>query len=203
MTPIELFSNSQGDFVPKIANFAMDMVAHMWQRSFACSQPDFRLRASIERILHTSGVSPSVLLLALKYIQRVTKNPQIRISGYERQLFVVAVILAHKVLEDDTYTNSSWSHISGISVSELTSFEQSFLFAIGFDLFVSEIEFTQWLLYAKQYLRYSKSGPAALKMEPPTEELASVRKQVGAPKSWWRYPSILGVKESRTPSSVV
>ncbi|KAK9760871.1 hypothetical protein K7432_014679 [Basidiobolus ranarum] len=203
MTPLELFSTAHVGFVPRIATFATNMVTHMWHRKVESSQLDIRFRASIEQVLLNSGASPSVLLLALKYIQRVTKNTQIQITGFERHMFVVAIILAHKMLEDDTFTNTSWSRIYGINFSELNTFEHSFFFSIGFDLFVSEIEFTQWLLYAEQYLRHSKQDNGIAPAQGTVNITSNSKDSECMTKSWWGYPSTYSDKHRRTPSSVV
>ncbi|KAK9719443.1 hypothetical protein K7432_004779 [Basidiobolus ranarum] len=203
MTPFELFSTAQDDFVPKLATLTTDMVAHMWYRRAEETDLRAHFQDFIEQILLNSGASPSVLLLALKYIQRVTKAAQLPITGFEHHMVVVAIMLAHKVLEDDSFTNISWSQISGINVQELTNFEHSFLIAVSFDLFVSEIEYTQWLLYVEQYLRHNKHTRELVNVEEAIKEINKPEEPEYIPKSWWRCRGIYGERNARTPSSVV
>ncbi|ORX82846.1 hypothetical protein K493DRAFT_307743 [Basidiobolus meristosporus CBS 931.73] len=202
MTPSELFSTTQEDFVPRLATFTTDMVARMWNGQTATTELSLPLRTYVEQVILNSGASPSVLLLALKYIQRITKGAHLRTIDSLHHAVVVAIMLAHKVLEDDSFTNASWSWISGIEVGELTTVEQTFLVAIGFDLFVSEVEFTQWVLYIEQYLRFSRYAYGILNAQDNMKE-NGISEEPEAPRSWWRCKLSYGDRNCRTPSSVV
>jgi len=54
-----------------------------------------------------------------------------------RRMFLVAVMMASKFLQDRNGLNAAWAHLSGLSVTELASMERAFLDAIGYDLNVS------------------------------------------------------------------
>ena len=65
--------------------------------------------------------------------------------GFEYRVFCTAVILACKYLDDKTYTNKSWSKITGIRNEELNRMEREFLTLLNFELSVPELEFIEWI----------------------------------------------------------
>ncbi|KAI8843232.1 cyclin-domain-containing protein, partial [Chytriomyces cf. hyalinus JEL632] len=131
------------------------------------------LKVFIQEILRRSKTSFSTLQLALFYIIRLrnqieaTKN-EIRVHTHVageplpacgRRVFLTALILASKYLQDRNYSNKAWSKISGLAVSEINANEFQFLSLINYDLFVGHQAFSQWtvLLMAKtQQLQQSQ-----------------------------------------------
>ena len=75
--------------------------------------------------------------------------------GFEYRVFCTAVILACKYLDDKTYTNKSWSKITGIRNEELNRMEREFLTLLNFELAVPETEFIEWIRVVEE-LWYAK-----------------------------------------------
>ncbi|KAG0273976.1 hypothetical protein BGZ95_010211 [Linnemannia exigua] len=102
-------------------------------------------------VLSATLLSPSVILLSLKYIQQLminlkenNKTPSTG-EGSEFRLFTGALILANKFLDDNTFTNRTWANITGISVKEVNYIELQFLQGIHFRLFTRSCDYTEWL----------------------------------------------------------
>ncbi|KAF9900441.1 hypothetical protein EC991_007335 [Linnemannia zychae] len=102
-------------------------------------------------VLSATLLSPSVILLSLKYIQQLminlkenNKTPSTG-EGSEFRLFTGALILANKFLDDNTFTNRTWANITGISVKEVNYIELQFLQGINFRLFTRSYDYSEWL----------------------------------------------------------
>lgn len=107
------------------------------------------------KVLTATQLSSSVILLALKYIQKLLKNnPSIHgQQGSEFRLFTVSLMLANKFLDDNTFTNKTWSEVTGINVKEINVMEMEFLNQVQFSLFVSEAEYLDWLHSLETWLK--------------------------------------------------
>ncbi|KAF9971458.1 hypothetical protein BGZ65_010415 [Modicella reniformis] len=107
------------------------------------------------KVLTATQLSSSVILLSLKYIQKLLKNnPSIHgQQGSEFRLFTVSLMLANKFLDDNTFTNKTWSEVTGISVKEINVMEMEFLNQVQFSLFVSEAEYLDWLHSLETWLK--------------------------------------------------
>jgi hypothetical protein len=98
-------------------------------------------------VLTTTQVTQNVVVLALLYIYRLkTANPTVKgRSGSEYRLLTVALMLANKFLDDNTYTNKTWADVSGISVTEIHVMEVEFLSNMRYSLLVSVEQWEEWL----------------------------------------------------------
>ncbi|ORY00205.1 hypothetical protein K493DRAFT_211370 [Basidiobolus meristosporus CBS 931.73] len=142
-----------------ISDFVTQMVNQMWSWRITGSQitePSPVFRNFCRTIITRSDASPVNVLLALKYFQKfgkctVTKGGN---EYSEANHFVVALMLSHKMLEDCTYSNETWSQITGIPCLELNLLEKNLLKLLEYDVHVSQEEFTQWILYVEQYVRH-------------------------------------------------
>ncbi|KAG0290640.1 hypothetical protein BGZ96_005921 [Linnemannia gamsii] len=107
------------------------------------------------KVLSATQLSSSVILLSLKYIQKLLKNnPSIHgQQGSEFRLFTVSLMLANKFLDDNTFTNKTWSDVTGINVKEINVMEMEFLNQVQFSLYVSEAEYLDWLHSLETWLK--------------------------------------------------
>ncbi|KAG0202969.1 hypothetical protein BGX28_004602 [Mortierella sp. GBA30] len=114
------------------------------------------------KVLSATQLSSSVILLSLKYIQKLLKNnPSIHgQQGSEFRLFTVSLMLANKFLDDNTFTNKTWSDVTGISVKEINVMEMEFLNQVQFSLFVSEAEYLDWLHSLETWLKQQGQAQA-------------------------------------------
>ena len=114
----------------------------------------------VREILKRSKSTYSTLQTALYYIFRIKStvtdhiirrnaSPVTQASPQDcifcgRRMFLAAVMVASKFLQDKTYRNSAWAKISGLTTSEITYSEMAFLQLIDFKLFISKSTFDRW-----------------------------------------------------------
>ncbi|KAL4254902.1 hypothetical protein ABKN59_004321 [Abortiporus biennis] len=101
----------------------------------------------MQKVLETTQVSQSVIVLSLHYIYRLKlrnrfTNGQ---AGSEYRVAIASLMLANKFVDDNTYTNKTWSEVSGIELSEVNRMEREFLMGIDFDLYVDYPTYESWL----------------------------------------------------------
>ncbi|KAF9110981.1 hypothetical protein BGX27_005556 [Mortierella sp. AM989] len=102
-------------------------------------------------VLSATLLSPSVILLSLKYIQQLMINLKESNKivntgdGAEYRFFTGALILANKFLDDNTFTNKTWADITGMKIKDVNHLEMQFLNGIDFRLFTSSQHYTEWL----------------------------------------------------------
>ncbi|KAG8964249.1 hypothetical protein FRC00_003128 [Tulasnella sp. 408] len=99
-------------------------------------------------LLTTTQVSQGVIVLSLCYIFRLKRqNPGIVAQpGSELRLAVVGLMLANKFLDDNTYTNLTWSQIAKIPLADINNMEREFLGGLGHQLFIDQKAYEGWLL---------------------------------------------------------
>ncbi|GES98760.1 G1/S-specific cyclin Pcl5 [Rhizophagus clarus] len=127
------------------------------------------LRLFLQETLRRSRTSYSTLQTALFYLFRIkpqisstsrrTEFPSTPSSEYPpdsnqsqnndpatcgRRMFLAALIVASKYLQDRNYSNRAWSKISGLPVHEINANEICFLKLIDYNLFIAEDIFKRW-----------------------------------------------------------
>lgn len=75
-----------------------------------------------------------------------------------RRMFLAAIMVASKFLQDRTYSNRAWSRISGLCPRELENLERVFLRTIQFNLVVDPAEWRWWIDDALP-ARIARHGP--------------------------------------------
>ncbi|KAH8103188.1 cyclin-domain-containing protein [Phellopilus nigrolimitatus] len=101
----------------------------------------------MQKLLENTQVSQSVIVLSLHYIFRLKERNDFTLGkpGSEFRVAVCAVMLANKFVDDNTYTNKTWSDVSAIPLDELNKMEREFLLGVGFRLFVDKPTYDSWL----------------------------------------------------------
>lgn len=59
-------------------------------------------------------------------------------------MFLAAIVVASKFLQDRTYSNRTWSKISGLAPREIEQLERVFLHTIQYNLVVDASHWTRW-----------------------------------------------------------
>ncbi|CAG8515280.1 5515_t:CDS:2 [Scutellospora calospora] len=75
-----------------------------------------------------------------------------------RRMFLAALIVASKYLQDRNYSNRAWSKISGLTVQEINANEVCFLKLIDYNLFIAEDIFKRWSSLLLRHIQ-AISGP--------------------------------------------
>jgi len=127
------------------------------------------LRTFVEEVLRRSKTSYSTLQVALYYLilvqSRIPKHDftmeqsedssACRAMQCGRRMFLAALILASKYLQDRNYSTRAWSKISGLRACEINTNEMAFLSAVNWKLHIPEPVFHRW---TDVVLKYSPSA---------------------------------------------
>ncbi|KAJ2937085.1 hypothetical protein H1R20_g18, partial [Candolleomyces eurysporus] len=101
----------------------------------------------MQKLLETTQVSQSVIVLSLHYIYRLKERNHFTPAqrGSEFRIAVAGLMMANKFLDDNTYTNKTWSEVSGIELAEINRMEREFLLGVDFNLYVDKPTYESWL----------------------------------------------------------
>lgn len=173
------------------------VIQSIWAEQYAAKKTKLvSLRVFIQEVLRRSRTTYSTLQTALFYLFRVKNAIVTRLReraareteqqrnattsghcneddliGCGRRMFLAALMVASKYLQDKNYRNRAWAKISGLSVHEINATEIAFLKLIDYNLFVSKPTFDRWYTL----LHSQVAGAAACKddQQTPSACLAS------------------------------
>ncbi|KAI0063231.1 hypothetical protein BV25DRAFT_1915551 [Artomyces pyxidatus] len=140
----------------------------------------------MQKLLQTTQLSQSVIVLSLHYVYRLKERNSVTIPqpGSEFRVAVAALMMANKFVDDNTYTNKTWSEVSGIELTEVNKMEREFLEGIDFGLYVDKQTYDAWvnllkgLVMAKEkdsrYWKRSRQAPRAAAVSRPSVPPLSV-----------------------------
>lgn len=127
------------------------------------------LRTFVTEVLRRSKTSYSTLQVALYYLiliqaslpkldftmEQSEDSSACRAMQCGRRMFLAALILASKYLQDRNFSARAWSKISGLRTCEINTNELAFLAAVNWKLHIPETIFHRW---TDVVLRYSPSA---------------------------------------------
>ncbi|KAJ7362966.1 cyclin-domain-containing protein, partial [Mycena albidolilacea] len=99
-----------------------------------------------QKLLETTQLSQSVIVLALHYIHRLrARNAATPAQpGSEFRVAVAGLMMANKFLDDNTYTNATWAAVSLIPLAQINTMEREFLVGCDYNLYVSQGVYEDW-----------------------------------------------------------
>ncbi|KZP32794.1 hypothetical protein FIBSPDRAFT_924845 [Athelia psychrophila] len=102
--------------------------------------------AFLQKVLETTQVGQSVIVLSLHYIYLLKARNCLAAAqaGSEFRIAIAALMMANKFLDDNTYTNRTWSDVSGIGLEEVNRMEREFLVGVGWECFVDGATYGKW-----------------------------------------------------------
>ena len=117
------------------------------------------LRTFIQETLRRSRASYSTLQVALYYLvlikprlpsqnfvtEQTNDSHASRALQCGRRMFLAALILASKYLQDRNYSARAWSKISGLSTVEINQNETAFLHAVNWRLHITNEVYNRWI----------------------------------------------------------
>lgn len=151
-------------FVENLVDTSTHVVEAIWPTSSVPPRPDsgnkavLPLRTFIQETLRRSRTSYSTLQVALYYLVLIKSH----VPSYDftteqpddcrasqaiqcgRRMFLAALILASKYLQDRNYSARAWSKISGLDTLEINQNEMAFLLAVNWKLHVTEETYKRW-----------------------------------------------------------
>ncbi|KAJ5542772.1 hypothetical protein N7535_005196 [Penicillium sp. DV-2018c] len=222
-------SERKVNFVDNLVDTASQIVETIWPLSAVASRSDaatgskgvLPLRTFIQETLRRSRTSYSTLQVALFYLIKIKphvpthdftkEQPReqslLRAMQCGRRMFLAALILASKYLQDRNYSARAWSKISGLNTLEINQNELMFLKAVGWRLHIDEATFQRWTDLVLK-LTPGAGGPPAAEgqcwqtvLPRLTPELDSVESEPMTPVSATGGMDI-GLPESLSPRSL-
>ncbi|THC99083.1 hypothetical protein EYZ11_001404 [Aspergillus tanneri] len=160
-------------FVDNLVDTASQIVEIIWPLSVVSLRSDsttgckgvLPLRTFIQETLRRSRTSYSTLQVALYYLIKIKPHvpspdltpeqnsgkPVCRAMQCGRRMFLSALILASKYLQDRNYSARAWSKISGLNTLEINQNELLFLQAVDWKLHIPEATFQRWTEVVLKY----------------------------------------------------
>lgn len=152
------------NFVDSLVDSSTQIVEAIWPLSSVPCRNEMGakgvlpLRTFIQETLRRSRTSYSTLQVALYYLilikPHVPKHDftmeqpddahSIRALQCGRRMFLSALILASKYLQDRNYSARAWSKISGLNTLEINQNEMAFLLAVNWELHITDAVFQRW-----------------------------------------------------------
>uniref|UniRef100_A0A7S1TIJ0 Cyclin n=1 Tax=Compsopogon caeruleus TaxID=31354 RepID=A0A7S1TIJ0_9RHOD len=112
---------------------------------YSRASQSFSLDWYVERLIRRAECSRSAFVLALIYLLRVQDKGKEKYFVVERnvhRLFLTALVLAIKFLDEPIYDNGFYARVGGLSsLREMNDLEKEMLRVLNFDVFVSEDEY--------------------------------------------------------------
>jgi hypothetical protein len=120
----------------------------------------------MHKLLQTTQLSQSVIVLSLHYVYRLKarNGTTVPSPGSEFRVAVAGLMMANKFVDEyvqsrycpyvrkltlvrrsNTYTNKTWSEVSGIELTEINKMEREFLGGIDFNLYVDKQTYESWV----------------------------------------------------------
>ncbi|GAA5817006.1 hypothetical protein MFLAVUS_010541 [Mucor flavus] len=149
----------------QLSEFVAHMVPKIWTGSaFMTTERSNLFRVFCQNIIKATQISSPCILVALFYIYRLRfAYPAIRGSiGSEVRLFTTALILANKFLDDNTFTNKTWSEVSSVPLHELNIMEMEFLSALQYRTCVHHIQFFSWSSQCQHWMSQLMARPVLM-----------------------------------------
>jgi hypothetical protein len=153
------------EFVEKLVDSAALIIEAIWPLSAAVCRDvhgaqttNLPLRRFIQETLRRSRTSYSTLQVGLYYLillkphvpsvdltmEQTEESSAKRPLQCGRRMFLAALILSSKWLQDRNYSSKAWSKISGLKISEINENEMAFLSAVGWNLHLSQERYNMW-----------------------------------------------------------
>jgi len=175
-------SERKVNFVDNLVGTATRMVQAIWPlssstgRSDETKNPCLSLGIFIQETLRRSRTSYSTLQVALYYLILVKSSIPARDFTKEqsagsleefalqdgRRMFLAALILASKYLQDRNYSAKAWSKISGLNTLEINRNEIAFLKAVDWKIHIADDIFKRWTEVMRKHAPPVQSQDATL-----------------------------------------
>ncbi|RYP46295.1 hypothetical protein DL768_007462 [Monosporascus sp. mg162] len=170
------------NFVDSLVDSSTQIVEAVWPLSSVVyrqelgSKAVLPLRTFIQETLRRSRTSYSTLQVALYYL--ILIKPHVpkydftmeqpdevhanRVLQCGRRMFLAALILASKYLQDRNYSARAWSKISGLATQEINQNEIAFLAAVNWKLHITDEVFQRWTEIVLKYTPSQPPSPGAI-----------------------------------------
>ena len=132
----------------KLKNYKEKLISQKNMCFSSSSIPSIELKKYLERIIIYTESEESTIIIALIYIDRLSKFSGIILTPYNiHRIIFVAILIAIKYNEDNIFTFDFYSQVAGISINELRILEFEFVCLLKFKLFINKKEFEKYKVY--------------------------------------------------------
>ncbi|KAI8339577.1 cyclin-domain-containing protein, partial [Chlamydoabsidia padenii] len=134
----------------QLADLTVSLIPRIWAKQSKYTLSKYAIantnlfRQFCYKLFKDTQISSGCVLLALYYLDQL-KSIYPTLPNSELRLFTIALILANKYLDDNTFTNKTWSEVSGIPLRELNWMEMEYLDALDYSLHVHCFRFCSWV----------------------------------------------------------
>jgi hypothetical protein len=142
-------------------NIMADFVANVSCNFINIHKPWRSLCLFAEKVLNQTRLPSSTVILGLTYLSKrlalerppFDRDPDAPLIPETRlyEYLTISLVLANKFLDDNTFTNTSWSDISGIKRHDLNVSERDWLKKLGYDLHLNPTEQKGWSTWRKAW----------------------------------------------------
>lgn len=160
-------TRSRSVMIDKLIDTAADIIDSIWChiKTTGSNQPKvMSTSAFVKEILKRSRATFSMLQLALFYLFRIKTSiydylRQDKENTYKgfvccgRRMFLAALMIASKYLNDRNYRNMTWGKIACLPVQEINKTEHIFLHLMKFELFVSKSLYDKWVCLLHHHIQ--------------------------------------------------
>ncbi|GEM09993.1 cyclin PHO80-like family protein [Rhodotorula toruloides] len=167
-TPAELAARQQ-----RLADLGFGAAASRTSRTAMQAfpaEPSAPFRQFVKQILAATLVTPEDIVLALYLVSQIPVGkiipPTPAEPGQDAQttsfkaapfkIVLGALMLANKVLQDNSYRAGSWAAASAIPIADVNALEAHILAALGFDVSIREDKWLAWLAVVVDRFRFGK-----------------------------------------------
>jgi hypothetical protein len=118
-------------------------------------------RAFVQRTYQSACLTHGTLYMGLLLFTRICTSSTFPVSsqpGAEASAFIATLILASKLLMDNSYTNKSWTKISRVPLATLNMLEREILSLLQYQVHVDVDEFVTWLHHVSRMMHAHKEA---------------------------------------------
>lgn len=126
------------------------------------------LEAYVRSLLYATHLSKATLLMCLVILNRaINAGVHLQMPGHPlKSLLTAAFVLANKMNDDNTFTNASWSMVTGFPTKFVTEIELSFLNALDWRLNLDDKNLAEWHYWDTCWQEYELSSQSCYPPSP-------------------------------------
>ena len=141
-------------------NVMAEFLANVSCNFINIAKPWASLTMFVEKVLNQTRLPSSTVILGITYLAKrlgydtpMDQDPTAPIIPTTKlyEYLTISLLLANKFLDDNTFTNTSWSDISGIARQDINVMERDWLKKLGYSLHVDPLAQKGWRTWHKAW----------------------------------------------------
>ncbi|GMM50880.1 Clg1 protein [Starmerella bacillaris] len=141
------------------SKFIVTVASNICQYSAVSTGELQALESYVRSLLCATHLSKATMLVCLIALNRVVEAGINCSHNYSlKKLLIGSFVLANKTNDDNTFTNASWSLVTGLSAGQITSLELSFLDVLGWCFNLNDKNLAEWKYWDACWNEYLNSS---------------------------------------------